>query len=97
MKHKGFLLAIAFVLLANDAVLVGVAYNRSGASTSELQLTAREVHIAHSYYDFGRENSGVSLYLRWHRPEGPGQSVLNEQTLLTIGLHKHRAYTDRRG
>ncbi|MEJ2632541.1 MAG: DUF4824 family protein [Acidihalobacter sp.] len=97
MKRKGFLLAIAFVLLANVVVLAGVAYNRSGAPTSELQLTAREVYIAHSYYGLGRENSGVSLYLRWHRPEGPGQSVLNEQKLLTIGFHKPRAYVDRRG
>jgi hypothetical protein len=95
MKRKGFLLAIAFVLLANVVVLAGVAYNRSGAPTSELQLTAREVYIAHSYYGLGRENSGVSLHLRWHRSDTPAQSVLDEQKLLAIGFDRPKAYIGR--
>ncbi len=55
--------AAAILALTNAVALLGAAYNRGGTPESTLRLTEREVSIPR---DYGiRENSGLSLDLRW--------------------------------
>jgi hypothetical protein len=54
---------VALIALTNAVVLAGVAYNRSGAPESTLKLTERELDVSRSRG--GRENSGLSVRLRW--------------------------------
>lgn len=57
MRRRGWWIAAALVLLTNLFVLVGVAHNRSGEPEAVLELTERELPIAHSW----DEDTGMSL------------------------------------
>lgn len=57
MRRRGWLIAGALVLLTNLVVLLGVARNRSGEPEAVIELTERELPIAH-HRD---EDTGMSL------------------------------------
>lgn len=59
---------LALVVLANAALLLGVAYNRSAASDGLLQLSERELLLPPTGWGVARENSGVALRLQWRVP-----------------------------
>jgi len=61
---RTLLLGLAILVLSNAIALGGVAYNRSGEPTTILTLTERELTLPYSY-GFAKENSGISLKLRW--------------------------------
>lgn len=65
MTRTRFIMAsIALILATNLVALAGVAYNRSGEPESVLTLSQRELSLP--YYAINeRENSGISLSLRW--------------------------------
>lgn len=87
MKRRGYILAIAFVVLINAAVLASVAYNRSGTPTSELRLTARELPVIWHSYRPSSDDSGLSLRIRWNRPAGGVESIFDRQKLEALGFH----------
>lgn len=63
-NKRTLLFGIAIILLTNAIALGGVAYNRSGEPTSNPTVTERELAIPYAY-GFEKENSGISLRLRW--------------------------------
>jgi hypothetical protein len=63
MRRNGLLLAAAIIVVANAFVLVGVARNRSGQPRETIQLTERELPMDPR----GKEDTGVSLRLRWEQ------------------------------
>ncbi len=57
-----FALGFVLILIANVAVLTGVASNRSGDPESLVELTERELQMPYRLHE---ENSGLSLRLTW--------------------------------
>lgn len=88
MKRKGFLLALAVVLVANVFVLAGVAYNRGGAPDARLTLTARELPPAWDFGDYtdGGENTGLSLRIEWQNNPDIEKSILTREKLASLGF-----------
>ncbi len=75
MKRSHTLAAgLALILLANAAVLGGVAYNRSGEPEALVRLSQRELPMP-GEWGFEGENSGVSLALAWRVHPGPGSEA----------------------
>jgi len=65
MTNKCTLLAgLLIIIISNAVALGGVVYNRSGDPTSSLTLSERELALPY-YYGFEKENSGISLKLRF--------------------------------
>lgn len=62
MTQKLFILAALVIVGTNVVVLSGAAYNRSTDEPRETVLTERELRY---YTHLTKENSGVSLSLRW--------------------------------
>jgi len=56
---------VGLILLVNAVALGGVAWNRSGEPDSVLPLSQRELLRNSDWY---KENSGLSLRLRWRTP-----------------------------
>jgi Domain of unknown function (DUF4824) len=54
---------VALILLTNLVALAGVWYNRSDKARYQLTLTERELNLPYSYQK--KENSGMTLTLRW--------------------------------
>lgn len=65
MRRFGWPAAIALVLLANVALLLGAWWNRSGEPEVPAELTERELRLVHG----DDEDSGLSLRLVWRSPE----------------------------
>jgi len=65
MKRFGWVAAIALVLLASVALLLGAWWNRSGGPEAVIELTEREARLVHG----DDENTGLSLRLVWRSPE----------------------------
>lgn len=63
MRRRGWWIAAVLVLLTNLFVLVGVARNRAGEPEAVLELTERELPIAHRR----DEDTGMSLRLAHER------------------------------
>ena len=63
-NKRGLIIGLAIILLSNAIALAGVAYNRSGAPTSQLTLSERELGLPYQY-GFGKENSGIALRINW--------------------------------
>ncbi|MFB3855578.1 MAG: DUF4824 family protein [Vicinamibacterales bacterium] len=61
--HRGLLLSIAIVLLANAATLALVALDRQGEEAT-ITLTERELRLSPA----GLENTGIALSLEWRYP-----------------------------
>jgi len=59
---------MALILIINGVALLGVTRNRSGAPESTLKLSQRELQPP--YWEFNRENSGMSLHLNWRVSDG---------------------------
>lgn len=70
VRARGLLLiGGALVLLVNAIVLAGVAWNRSGEPEATLRLSERELSLPGGWrYRYNREDSGLSLNLRWRVP-----------------------------
>lgn len=64
-RRWAVILGLALIVATNSVALVGVAYNRSGEPESLLALSRRELAAPYAF-EFGRENSGLELGLRWH-------------------------------
>jgi len=64
MKRPWLLAAVVVLVISNAWVLTQIAINRSGTPDSQIQMTAREA----VYYGSGREDSSVTLRLRWQNP-----------------------------
>ena len=93
MKKYGLISAIALIVLTNVVVLAGVAYNRSGEPDATVTLTERELHWKNSRSWSDREDSGLSLLLRWNMPghfnyawKPEESSWLNEEKLMELGF-----------
>lgn len=63
-RWRTAILGVALIVATNAVALVGVAYNRGGEPESVLLLSRREIDKT-GEWGFGRENSGLELYLRW--------------------------------
>ena len=63
-QNKLTIITMAFLMLVNIVVLVGVSYNRSDKTTDSLQLTEREMSLPYRSYR-KKENSGMALKLNW--------------------------------
>ncbi len=83
MNRYRMVIALALLLAVNAFVLVGVAYNRSGAPDAEISLTERELPLAWSRR--ADENSGVALTLNWHQHDAEW-SWFDRQKLLELGF-----------
>ena len=100
-RRRTLMAGIGLIVVVNAMALAGVAYNRSGAPMSLVQLSERELHFPNVYA--GRvnrtENSGVALNLQWRVPaeengpdyEGYGSyggspSWLNQAKLTALGF-----------
>ncbi len=62
-KHTWFA-GLGIIVLTNAIALAGVAYNRSGEPDTVITLSERELRLPYSWR-LERENSGLSLRLRW--------------------------------
>jgi len=67
MKRTSLLAAAAVVLVANTFALAHAWRNRSGAVTTDITLTERELPLA---YNSDNDDSGVAFNLRWTDPQG---------------------------
>lgn len=68
---KHLILGLTLLIATNILVLSGVAYNRSNEATSHLILTERELSLPYNFASNSaknKENSGLSLSLKWRRP-----------------------------
>jgi hypothetical protein len=70
-NSHGLAAGLALLVLANAVVLLGVAYNRSGASDGLLQLSERELRLPPTGWGVARDNSGIALRIDW-RTGKPG-------------------------
>jgi len=61
-SRRVFWLAFIVILVSNLFVLIGVAFNRSGDSNTQISLSERELKKP---YRSHKENSGLSLRLEW--------------------------------
>lgn len=85
---------VALIVAVNAVVLAGVAWNRSGAPTSRLTLSQRELRLP---YAFGAdsERGEISLTLNWRvahdiDPSYGGVEWLDEATLRSLGFDLSR-------
>ena len=85
---------VALIVAVNAVVLAGVAWNRSGAPTSRLTLSQRELRLP---YVFGAdsERGEISLTLNWRvahdiDPSYGGVEWLDEATLRSLGFDLSR-------
>ena len=62
--RKPLLAAVILLLLANVAVLAGVAYNRSGPPLVSIELTERELPIQ-LFFGITDENTATALSIEW--------------------------------
>ena len=94
MKKYGLISTIALIVLTNVVVLAGVAYNRSGEPDATVPLTEKELHWQKSWSSMDREDSGLSLTLKWNMPgyykygwEHRKETWLNRQKLAELGFN----------
>jgi len=73
-NKRTLLMGLGIILLSNAIALAGVAYNRAGEATSRPTLTERELSLPY-YYGLEKENSGISLQLRWRVYDGKKASA----------------------
>jgi hypothetical protein len=85
---------LALLLGTNAVVLAGALYNRSGEREATLRLSQRELDLPYRW-GFERENSGISLELRWRLPvsttdpdalHGEGTPWLDKAKLSELGF-----------
>ena len=69
-RRRTLIAGISLILVVNAIALAGVAYNRSGAPDSTVQLSERELQAPGRWRS--KENSGVALSLRWRVDGGTG-------------------------
>lgn len=67
-------IGLGLLIVTNVVVLGGALYNRSGEPQAVLRLSERELELPYRY-GFERENSGLSLELRWRVPRSPGEGL----------------------
>jgi len=67
MKRTSVLAAAVIVLIANTFALAHAWRNRSGAVTTDITLTERELPLSYNSDD---DDSGVAFNLRWTDPRG---------------------------
>lgn len=86
-RTRSLLAGLALILATNAAALMGVAYNRSGKPESMLMLTQRELALPYSS-EFGHENSGLALRLRWRvsGQVGDPPAWLDQAKLAALGF-----------
>lgn len=96
LKRSHALLAgVALILLINAFALAGVWYNRSGEPESRLALSERELDGMPA--GLRKENSGLSLQLRWRLPTAAGEDAtyyhrrLNEAQMRQLGFAAQNA------
>lgn len=63
-RRHTLIAGLALILAVNAIALAGVAYNRSGEAESTLALSERELQAPYGRWN-SKENSGVTLNLRW--------------------------------
>ena len=68
-RRRTLIAGVSLILAVNAIVLAGVAYNRSGAPESTVQLSERELQAPYGRWK-NKENSGVALNLRWRVHSG---------------------------
>jgi hypothetical protein len=86
-RKRALIAGLALIGLTNAVALLGVAYNRSGAPDSVLELSQRELSLPYSYT--WREDSGIALQIRWRVKEADDYRPpewLNEVKLRELGF-----------
>lgn len=85
MKPKAVTLAVTLVAAVNAVVLAGVWYNRTGSPDATVVLTERELPVAAYRGPWSKEDTGLELRIRWHRPR-PGNDWLDRAKLEAMGF-----------
>lgn len=89
MKLRGLLAGLVLVLLANAAILAGVAWNRRGEPDAVVTLTERELQLPWNAGD--EDDTGLVLTLDWN-PRGMTGPALPEAlpaaTLRELGFRR---------
>lgn len=67
-RRRTLIAGVSLILAVNAIALAGVAFNRSGAPESTVQLSERELQAPGRWKS--KENSGVALSLRWRVHSG---------------------------
>jgi hypothetical protein len=76
---------VIFILAGNAAVLISVAYNRSGQPDAVVELSERE--LVRPYILSAREDSGLTLHLLWREPgQAEGSPRLTQDQLKALGF-----------
>lgn len=91
MKLRGLLAGLVLILLANAAILAGVAWNRRGEPDAVLTLTERELQLPWNAGD--EDNTGLVLRLEWNPRGIAGQALpaaLPAATLRELGFRPSR-------
>jgi hypothetical protein len=73
-RRTALIAGLALIVITNAVALGGAAYNRSGEPDSTLRLSERELRRPYAHAG-NKENSGLTLELRWRVPQGAGESV----------------------
>lgn len=94
---KYLFIGLIILIGTNLAVLGGAAYNRMGDTTAQLTLTERELSF-HNYSGTHKENSGISLSIRWRTPTEENETYspyhsksvsITQQELLALGFDEN--------
>ena len=103
MKSYGLIPVIVLIVLTNVVVLSGVAYNRSGVPDTTIKLTERELQWRESWDMMDREDSGISLVLKWNMPgyydynwTHRKSNWLNEEKLKELGFDTSYPLDDKK-
>lgn len=94
LRSRTFLAGVALILATNAVALIGVAYNRKGEAESTLKLTQRELWAPYSW-NFGAENSGLGLGLRWRAPDNLSGPLYDNVVMQPNGYANRRGWLDR--
>ena len=87
MKLRGLLAGLVLILLANAAILAGVAWNRRGGPDAVLTLTERELQLPWNAGD--EDDTGLVLRLEWNPRGIAGEALpaaLPAATLREVGF-----------
>lgn len=106
MTPRTFIIAAgtALIVITNGFILAGVAQNRSGEPEARITLSQRELARPRNWYG-DRENSGLSLTLRWrvtapatepvyspyYESRGGSPAWLDEKRMAELGFDVDRA------
>ena len=75
-KHATLIAGLGIIIASNVIALAGVAYNRSGAPDTLIELSERELRMP-SFYRMSRENTGLSLRINCRVDDGQSHGYAN--------------------